>query len=593
MLNPSKASPEALLNAAQSLFDRGRYAEAQPLAQEVLQRSRRDPAALALMAEILAATGKPNLDYYIVAISENPGEIRYQQRLLELGGGALKATKYSPEIEKMLVAFLTHPDKVDCQQLCQLWLSHLLFIPSFLVSWNLNKMKWFDPANKNILTPQANFKALLTPYFILGLRHLLLNNPVAEEFITYVRKTLLDDHGVWEKLTREESVTLASAVAQYAFSTDYILDDAEEGAEKVAALAAKVEGGSLHAADIALLACYMPLYRVKNVAAISARFSADPDIGGIIRQQVMERQELVRAAAGITAVTEISEGVSRHVQSQYEESPYPRWQAPSARSMARDQGWMKDARDTDIPVKKILVAGCGTGCDATVFSLLYPHAEILAVDLSRSSLAYAVTQAKKLGVTNITFRHGDILKLGQLEQKFDHIVSGGVLHHLKDPRQGWNVLHSLLVPGGGMTIALYSKAARWAVIMAQEARMAGGYQAEAASMRAFRRLSPGILPPEAMQALVNVVDYYHLSMYRDLLFHVQDYNYTIPELEALFEELGMTFEGFMLPQPVLDAYSRMFPGDPQQTNLKNWHQFEMANPDIFRNMYRFHLRKAA
>ena len=107
-----------------------------------------------------------------------------------------------------------------------------------------------------------------------------------------------------------------------------------------------------------------------------------------------------------------------------------------------------------------LVAGCGTGKVPISIALARDNVQVVAQDLSRRSLAYGVRMARKLGADNVRFVHDDILASRRLEQIFDVIECTGVLHHMKDPVQGWRVLTDILRPEGLMRIALYSEIAR-------------------------------------------------------------------------------------------------------------------------------------
>src|SRR3989338_8516117 len=69
-------------------------------------------------------------------------------------------------------------------------------------------------------------------------------------------------------------------------------------------------------------------------------------------------------------------------------------------------------------------------------------------------------EGKPQGLTSVEYAQADLLKLGSLERSFDVIESVGVLHHLADPWAGWQVLLSLLHPGGFMELGFYSAAAR-------------------------------------------------------------------------------------------------------------------------------------
>ena len=53
----------------------------------------------------------------------------------------------------------------------------------------------------------------------------------------------------------------------------------------------------------------------------------------------------------------------------------------------------------------------------------FSGAAVVAVDLSRASLAYAQRKTEEFGISNIDYQHADILQLGRLERQFDVIES--------------------------------------------------------------------------------------------------------------------------------------------------------------------------
>ena len=101
----------------------------------------------------------------------------------------------------------------------------------------------------------------------------------------------------------------------------------------------------------------------------------------------------------------------------------------------------------------MLVAGCGTGSHP-ISTTRYKNANILAVDLSLSSLAYAKRKTEELNYKNIEYLHADILQLKKLNRKFDIIESSGTLHHMKDPMAGLKVLLDILEPHGFLEIRI-------------------------------------------------------------------------------------------------------------------------------------------
>jgi 2-polyprenyl-3-methyl-5-hydroxy-6-metoxy-1,4-benzoquinol methylase len=101
---------------------------------------------------------------------------------------------------------------------------------------------------------------------------------------------------------------------------------------------------------------------------------------------------------------------------------------------------------------------------------------VLAVDLSLTSLGYAMRKTRELAITNIDHAQADILKLGTLSQTFDVIEACGVLHHLDDPFAGWRVLLELLRPGGFMYLGLYSALGRKHIVNVRSLIAERGYR---------------------------------------------------------------------------------------------------------------------
>ena len=86
-------------------------------------------------------------------------------------------------------------------------------------------------------------------------------------------------------------------------------------------------------------------------------------------------------------------------------------------------------------------------------------------------------------------------------------------------------------------------------------------------------------------------DFYRMSECRDLLFHVQEHRYTLPQLKESLRELDLAFLGFSLDSDISKRYKERFPEDISQTDLDKWHTFEIENPGTFKGMYQFWLQK--
>ena len=289
----------------------------------------------------------------------------------------------------------------------------------------------------------------------------------------------------------------------------------------------------------------------------------------------MVAQERVLAAE-IKTLSGIRPGVSEAVRAQYEFHPYPRWRTavtlPSLNQEATD----------------ILLAGCGTGYQAINYAQLYPNSRVLAVDLSRASLAYGLRKAREVGCANITFLQADLLELDGLERRFDTIECTGVLHHMADPFEGARAVATLLKPGGEMKLALYSAMGRQ--MLAAAKGVARGFTPE--TIRELRQTICAAPAGDPVRVAERFVDFYAASSCRDLLMHVQEHEMCVSDLQRIVEETGLQFLRMQVSEAVLAAYRGMFPADPAGTHLANWHAFETDQPETFGDMYQFWLRKA-
>ncbi len=238
----------------------------------------------------------------------------------------------------------------------------------------------------------------------------------------------------------------------------------------------------------------------------------------------------------------------------------------------------------------MLVAGCGTGQHSIETARRFAGANVLAIDLSLTSLSYARRKTDELGLSNIDYAQADILELGSIGRSFDLIESSGVLHHLRDPWQGWRVLLSLLRPGGFMNVGLYSALARDDVRAARAyiaergfGESAGRHPALPAGADRHSRTAP------SCAASPNIPTSSRTSECRDLLFHAQEHQLTIPEIKAFLDENNLVFIGFA--GAVAQSYRQRFPEDQAMTDLDRWHAFESENPKAFVNMYQFWIQK--
>jgi SAM-dependent methyltransferase len=452
---------------------------------------------------------------------------------------------------------------------------------------------WPDPLSAAELFGENGLQALDDDHLLLALLTTAQNTDLAlERFFTLARRALLDDQ---TGAGLDTGLAFRCALAQQCFINEYVFfqeDDETARAQTARAqLAAALEkGGPIAASLVAAVACYVPL---SGLPRLLERSWPAP-LAALLTQQISEPAEERRLALALPAITPIEDAVSQKVRAMYEENPYPRWvKAPPPSIQDSIGGYLRRqfpradfSWESKNASTEFLSAGCGTGH----LALEFPQnikARMLAVDLSRASLAYAKRKSDELGLTNITFAQAD---LQALTGHFDAIESSGVLHHMADPLGAWRHLLTLLDPGGFMLVGLYSEAARQGVVRMRQFIAEKGYGSSAAEIRRARQ---DMLALEGVARVTNAADFFGISTCRDLLFHVQETRFTLGDIAGFLQENNLTLLGFEMDSDVLAAYRHRFPEDPAATDLVNWQAFEAAHPDTFISMYNFWVQKSA
>jgi 2-polyprenyl-3-methyl-5-hydroxy-6-metoxy-1,4-benzoquinol methylase len=302
-------------------------------------------------------------------------------------------------------------------------------------------------------------------------------------------------------------------------------------------------------------------------------------------------------AHGIPVLGKISDDVSLKVREQYEENPYPRWVKLAISIRTKSIAAVCDGLKLQLHSEKIknvtapdiLIAGCGTGQQSIETAYRFSNCLVTAVDLSLASLAYAQRKSNELDVANLEYLQADILELDQMNQEFDIIESTGVLHHMDNPMAGWGVLADLLKPSGLMKIGLYSELARGEIVNARRKIASVGKGTSANEIKQFRK-SITDSEDRNLKRLDTLGDFYSLSEFRDLVFHVQEHRFTLPQIKDCLDELGLKFCGFENAE-ALSKFREFYGEGVDICDLLLWHEFEENHPDTFVTMYQFWCQK--
>lgn len=462
-------------------------------------------------------------------------------------------------------------------------------------------------AGADILSSNAAEAAILAgdPLLVAVLSRAVAGDPDLERVLTCLRRGLLlrfdSERGI-AGADGGVGFAFACALARQCFNTEYAYFAADDELGRLPRLIAHVDSAISAASapspalerQLTLAALYAPLHRLPGWERLlrGSGGAWSDAFRPIWQEQIVHCRREQDIARHIEAITPIRNDVSLAVRGQYEQSPYPRWITllrPPATTLADALPKRRFGGDAGAGPRtpSILIAGCGTGQHPLQTAMMFPACEVVAIDLSQASLAYAARMAERFSVRNLRFLQADILELGSWPRRFDLVESSGVLHHMKDPLEGWRVLAGLLRDGGTMKVGLYSRSARKRFQAARELARDRGFPATPEGIRACRKAILDLPPGDPARRVLVSDDFYSMSGCRDLLMHVQEHTYALPEIAGFLRELGLEFLGFQCPAEITAEFRAMFRDPAALLDLALWDRFESARPETFVVMYQF------
>lgn len=518
----------------------------------------------------------------------NPLDNHVQAKLFEILKN-IQADYYQPDLEIDVIRWLKVKN-MDLQALAPLVMSLLIH------KYSLND------ANAVIDLQDLAKDQMLN----LALGKLYFINDEIEKFITLLRKHVLLNciDGSYKD---QHLLKLAGRLALHSEHNEQVYQyDADEKTlvNKLASLLTEVLQSPTNkthdsAPLFTLYAMYEPLITVPGIDRLSNQNLTDwpAHAKRLIQHVVVNAKAEVQLMATIEKLGPISDSISVGVKQQYEENPYPRWlhlsyNTPTnyGRALETELIGFRAPEFFNMGSVKFLIAGAGTGQHALKVARYFRNAEVLAIDLSSRSLAYAKRMAVQHQISNIRFLNCDILELDQLDEQFHVIECSGVLHHMKNPDQGLAALKARLAPKGLIKLGLYSYQAREVVRQMRDLITRYDLPPTAEGIRTLRQAILEGKMPYDFSGLKSSQDFYSLSGCRDLLFHVHEFQYEPLELKAMIERQQLEFLGFVVPESVRADYGQRFPDDPRMVDLSHWQAFEQEHPALFAGMFQFYLQ---
>jgi tetratricopeptide (TPR) repeat protein/SAM-dependent methyltransferase len=584
-----------------SLHDLGRLPEAEARYRRALALMPDYPEAKTNLALVLQAKGRTQeaIQLLFDVVANEPTNTQLRRILTE----ALRGVELisAGEKERNILLSLCMDDNVSMQFLRSAILALIKSGEGFRILQKIAR-RGEDPFNP-VVMPVSMF--LREPLLLAALPRMAIVDSAVEEVLTHLRRCILLRFGLASGGSPADPVVPADficAMARQCFFSGYAFFADEHELHRVKGLRETLQDTLREPmasprtleSSLAVTSLYDSLHTLKGCDRLLEHPMAEwsEAFRPIVQEQLRNRKRERELAMELTSITTIDDEISLAVRAQYEENPYPRWvtvQSPSTETIEELSHRLRPGGEVRVrprPVP-ILIAGCGTGHHPIQVARRYPDSEILAVDLSLASLAYAARMTERFGFSNITYRQGDIHKLANLDLRFAVVECGGVLHLLDDPMAGWRVLVNLLESDGLMKIALYSEKARSAVRAAREFTLPLNLPLTPEGIRHCRHAIIGLPDRHPAKDVMTFGDFFTLDGCRDLIMHVQEHQFTLPRIADCLDQLGLQFLELECPSATRNRFREMFPDSDADTNLETWNQFEEIYPDTFTGMYSF------
>ena len=206
----------------------------------------------------------------------------------------------------------------------------------------------------------------------------------------------------------------------------------------------------------------------------------------------------------------------------------------------------------------VLIAGCGTN-QAIYLALANPNWKIYGIDLSENSIKFVEKQIKKYDLKNLTIEMKDIFEITSKE-KYDLVISTGVIHHTKDPKLALKTLSTATKKEGALCIMVYAKYFRTGVYDLQKIFKYLGIKQDADGIKFVKNYIENILPDDHIakkfyKSTSSEID----TAIVDTWLNPQDTAYDANDLKELINGTGSYFQNwldnlFCYPQAHFDDF---------------------------------------
>ena len=202
-----------------------------------------------------------------------------------------------------------------------------------------------------------------------------------------------------------------------------------------------------------------------------------------------------------------------------------------------------------IRIIRILDAGCGTGVSTNSLSYFNSGSEIVAIDISKKSLAIAKKRLSKSSAyknSKINFKEIDLLNYHS-KKGFDFINSIGLLNHVKDPLEGFLALERNLHEDGIIHLFVYSNYGRYQIKLMNQIFKILDLNASKNDITLARQLIDNLPYDNPLKNSFQTIcskEYISDVKFADIYLHPFETNFTLNDLFKYLDLSGLKLLGF-------------------------------------------------
>ena len=187
---------------------------------------------------------------------------------------------------------------------------------------------------------------------------------------------------------------------------------------------------------------------------------------------------------------------------------------------------------------KILIAGCGTH-QAAIHAKCNPEHSFVGIDLSNNSISHQMKLIEKHGIKNLKLICDDFRKI-IFKEKFNLIISTGVIHHLENPGSALEYFEKNLENDGVISLMVYGNQSSYPINEIKRILSPLKLEHDEKSINCIQKLIERINPSHpAKNFLKSYNDQEYKAGIVDMFLHKSEKFFSIKELIALLSNYNL------------------------------------------------------